>query len=55
MLVVRQFDPDRARAPGRVQVDLQPLGLISAFRLGLIRGVSDGTNVSGSNDKTKTS
>ena len=30
----------------------QPFGLISILRLALIRGVSDGTKVSGSDDKT---
>ena len=52
VLVVRQSDPDLGRAPGRVQVECQPFGLISTLRLALIRGISDGTPVSGSDDKT---
>jgi len=52
VLGVRQSDPDLAMAPDRVQVDLQPLGLISALRLALIGGVSDATKVRGSDDKT---
>jgi len=50
--VVRQSYPDLAMAPGRVQVEFQPLGRISALRLALIGGVSDGTKVSGIDDKT---
>jgi len=39
-------------APGRVQVESQPFGRISTLRLAMIRGISDGTRVSGSDDKT---
>jgi len=47
VLGVHQSDADLAR----VQVECQPLGLISALRLALIGGVSGGTKVSGSDDK----
>jgi len=40
------------RGPHRVQVEPQPFGVISTFRLALIRGISDGTKVSGSDDQS---
>ena len=50
-LVVRQSDP-ALTSLGRVQAESQPIGPTSTVRLVLIRRISGGTRVSGSDDKT---